>query len=439
MKTWATRERRSVGGMVVVNGVSAAISLTCTIVLARLLGVSQYGLYAYAISISGLAGACAGLGIPTLVLLRSSVWAATSRWRLFRGMIRFGIAATFATSLLFGILLILVSPLLGKISHTHGFVLSLSLAGVIMVCTAVAQVIEAILQARRILARSLVPRAIALPIGILGYAGCAHAFKLPLSTVNVLIAQSVIGVGMLLYLLRMLEKAIPAEARDFSPVIYPVKWLASALPFFGNNMMFIINTQVDILLLGYFKGDASAAVYRVGTRGAQILVLCLAAIATAVQPRMAALYAQGQHKDLAALVTRTTRAGFYIALVFAVLFVTGGTQIILILFGRPFVAAATVLSILTVCRLAHAGTGSLGSFLSMTGKERVLMKALMAESTANVVLNIILIPRWGINGAAFATGASMAAMNTILAFYVYKKWGVDVSIRGKYKPAAVHT
>ena len=432
-RAWATRERRAVGGMITVNACSAVLSLTVTIVLARLLGVSQYGLYAYAISISGLVGGLAALGIPTLVLRQASVWSVTSQWRLFRGIIRFGIVATFISSMLFGILLVNINPFLGRISHAPGFVISLSLAAVVMVCTTVAQVLEAVLQSGKIIVGSIVPRVIVLPAGILAYAIGGHMLGLSLSARNVLVAQSVVGIAMLLCLLRMLERVIPAEALGVIPVVHPVEWLSSALPFLGNNIMFVINTQVDILLLGYFKGGSSAAVYRVGTRGAQILVLSLTAIVAAVQPRMAALFAEGRHKELAALVTRTTRTGFYIALAAAAMFVAGGRQIIFVLFGQPFIAAADVLMILTICRLAHAGTGSLGAFLSMTGKERILMKALMAESAANIVFNVVLIPRWGVVGAALATGISMAAMNTLLAFYVYRKWGVDVSIWGKNK------
>ena len=57
------------------------------------------------------------------------------------------------------------------------------------------------------------------------------------------------------------------------------------------------------------------------------------------------------------------------------------------------------------------------------------------ESAANVIMNILLIPRWGMNGSAFATGFSMAVMNVVLAAYVYRQWGIDVSIFGRSKQA----
>ncbi|TCK70828.1 flippase [Acidipila rosea] len=430
-RLWASKNRRSISGLVSVSLVAAAISLLSSIVLARVLGISQYGVYVYLLSAAGLTGSIATLGLPTLVLRQVSAWRETSQWGLFRGIIKFSITAGIFSSLFLGALLLASGPFLGKIRQSEDFMPALFLSVGIMLCTSLDQIIEGALQGMHIIARSQIPRTIIVPSCVLLFAIIARNTLL-ITTKRILIVQCIVGLMALFYLLNQLRAAIPDAARLEAPVMQPRQWLLEAFPFLGNGIMFLINTQVDTLLIGYFKGERSAAVYTVGTRGAQMLILVLGAIVTAMQPRMAALSASGDNTALARLVTRTSRAGFGVAFAGAAFFVAFGAPLISILYGKSYVTASAVLSILAICRLAHASTGSLGAYMSMTGKQHLLLQALTGEALANVLLNFLLIPRWGIYGAAFATGISMASMNIGLTIYVRWRWGMDASIFGRH-------
>ncbi len=426
----------SISGTVLVNFGSAGLTALSSIAFARILGITNFGLYVYVVSAIGLVGSLAALGLPTLITREVAAWAAMGEWRRFNGMIRFSILATAISSVLFGVLMLVFSRFLGRITATPGFFTALALGVGIMVIQSVDLASASALQGMHVVARSLVPQGIVLPACLILYALSVHGLHKPLDAVHLLAVQLMVGVLLDIYQLASLARWRPRASIGLGREIHAVTWLRNALPFLGNGILFIINTQADTLLLGYFRGGGSSGIYQVGTRGAQLVVLSLGAIATAMQPRIAALHVSGNHRGIARVVTHMSRLAFLVAMVGAVFLLVFGSPLIRLLFGPGFVAAASVLSILVLARLVNAGTGSLGPYLAMTGKERLLMKGLAVEGAANILLNILLIPRWGLNGSAFATGTSMSVVDVALAFYVYRRWGIDTSILGVGKSSA---
>ena len=84
---------------------------------------------------------------------------------------------------------------------------------------------------------------------------------------------------------------------------------------------------------------------------------------------------------------------------------------ILFLFGDNYIAAKNALLILLVGQLFNSVSGPAAIYLNMTGRQRVLNVILAFGLILNILLNIILIPMYGIEGAAFATSFSMAIWN----------------------------
>jgi O-antigen/teichoic acid export membrane protein len=427
----------SISGTVAVNFVSAGLSALTSVVFARILGITNYGLYVYVISATGLIGGISTLGLPTFITRQTAAWAATEDWQKFNGIIRFGILASLLSSGAFGVLLFVCSRFLGRISLTPGFFIALGLGIGAMVLQCLDTVIAGALQGMHLIARSLIPQAVILPSSLIVFILSSYIFHRHPDAVMLLSAQLGISFIVEIYQILSLLYLRPVACLGKGHFTAASKWLWGSLPFWGNGILFLINIQADTLLLGYFKGGNSAAIYMVGTRGAQLVVLTLGAIATAIQPRLAALHSSGDRGGMVRMVTHTTRLGFMIAMTAAAFLFAFAKPLIRLLYGPAFMAAAAVLFILIVARLVNASVGSLAPYLAMTGKEHLLLKALAAESAANVLLNILLIPRWGMNGSAFATGISMIVSNLALAFYVYRRWGIDVSIVGvKGTPSA---
>ena len=101
---------------------------------------------------------------------------------------------------------------------------------------------------------------------------------------------------------------------------------------------------------------------------------------------------------------------------------------ILGLFGAEFVAARWSMTVLILGQLVNVGSGSVGYLMGMTGHHRQSAFVLGCSAVLNIILNAILIPIFGIMGAAIATALTMALWNIWLHQLVVKYLGVKPSI-----------
>ena len=74
--------------------------------------------------------------------------------------------------------------------------------------------------------------------------------------------------------------------------------------------------------------------------------------------------------------------------------------------------------------------GSLGTILNMVGQERLSLVGVGIALGLNVLLNAILIPRFGANGAAVATGTSLIVRQTLLWYWLRRRLGLRSSAFG---------
>ena len=94
--------------------------------------------------------------------------------------------------------------------------------------------------------------------------------------------------------------------------------------------------------------------------------------------------------------------------------------------GPEFVAGANVLRIMTVAHFISASSGMVGAFLNMTGGQVVFSRIVLAAVALNVVLNLLLIPTFGMMGAATAAGITLSLWNIAGAVVIYRKHGINM-------------
>ena len=95
-------------------------------------------------------------------------------------------------------------------------------------------------------------------------------------------------------------------------------------------------------------------------------------------------------------------------------------EFILGLFGNEFKTGASALIFLTIAQFINAFTGSVGYILQMTGYQKYYQNVIFLGTIINIVLNYILIPIWGIAGAAIASATSMFFWNLLFTLKVKK-------------------
>ena len=220
----------------------------------------------------------------------------------------------------------------------------------------------------------------------------------------------------------LLRRALSRDITAAAPEYQMGTWLRSALPFLLIGGVLIINARTDIIMLGFLGTQTEVGIYRIVAQGAALIAFVLAAVNAALSPVIARLYAQGERERLESTIRRTTRLIFLCSLPLALGLIIFGEPFLRI-FGPDFTAGHAALAILSVGFLVDAAAGSVGQMLNMTGHEGDSAKAIGTSAVLNVALNLLLIPRLGMVGAAAATATSMAVYNTLLAAFVYKRFG----------------
>lgn len=186
--------------------------------------------------------------------------------------------------------------------------------------------------------------------------------------------------------------------------------------------MNVVLTHTDVVLLGLLSDTSDAGVYRVAAQLAALASLPLGAVNLVLAPRISAAFAANQTDTLQSEVTHASRYVLLLTLPVVAAIVLAGS-VLLGLFGAEFVSAALPLAILAVPQLLNAATGTAGYLLVMTHYERQAAVIFGLAATLNLVLNLLLIPRFGMTGAAVASAIALLTLNVGLA------WGAWVWVR----------
>jgi O-antigen/teichoic acid export membrane protein len=95
------------------------------------------------------------------------------------------------------------------------------------------------------------------------------------------------------------------------------------------------------------------------------------------------------------------------------------------LFGPHFAAGAATTAILAVGGLINSATGPTDIVLSMSGRPGLVLVNNAATLSVNIILNLILIPRMGIEGAGLAWTLSLAFMNGFFVQQIHRALGIN--------------
>ncbi len=402
--------------------VNRIVMLALGVALARGLGVEAYGVYAFALAILGALATFADVGIPQLTVREVARLSTSGDWGALKGHLLAGGQITLLVSILVATAGIFAAPLLSSGVQLEALcAMFLMLPGTLAVrygCaslrgagfTTIAQFTEYV----------LIP--VVVLTAVAGVFLADEAWRTP--TVAIAL-QAVIGFAVAVVVLpaawRMLVKN-----RSAATVNPPrLSFLQQALPFALIGGVSLLNSQIDLIMLGIFREATDVGLYRVAVLGAMLVAFGLQA-GNAVLPTYFARFHTEQDKErLQALLTTSARAILGIAAPVAVVLVTFGGTLAALVFGAGFAASHVPLAILAAGELIGASMGSVGFLLYMTGRENRALKVLGFTAVLNIVLNLLLIPPFGMTGAAVATATGQLVRLVLLYRIVRVELGLD--------------
>lgn len=209
--------------------------------------------------------------------------------------------------------------------------------------------------------------------------------------------------------------------------------IKNGFPMMISSSMIYLIFSVDTIMLGIFSVSKDVGVYRIVSQVAGINAIFVVVLGSVVGPKIAALYAENNQKDFKVLIQQSAKLIFFISLP-VLLFLLIFSRKILLFFGDEFTVGYGALIILIISQFIFSITGFVDLILNMTGNQIIFGKITMGIALLNIVLNLILIPIWGINGAAMATGFSIVLTNVLALIYIKKNlnvWPIYVPLQKK--------
>ncbi len=200
------------------------------------------------------------------------------------------------------------------------------------------------------------------------------------------------------------------------------KLISVSVPMLFSNSLFLVMNWTDTLMLSGFHGEDAVGIYNIALKIASLNTIALIAINSIASPKFSEIYSSEGNRRFRRIVQQTTLLTCLISLpIFVVILLF--PESVLRIFGQEFVVGKSALIILSIGQLVSAFSGSTMIVLNMTGREKAGRNILTVTVVLNIIINYLLIPRYGILGAAIATMSSTIFWNLISVIYIYKSFG----------------
>ncbi|PHQ30755.1 MATE family efflux transporter [Leeuwenhoekiella nanhaiensis] len=195
--------------------------------------------------------------------------------------------------------------------------------------------------------------------------------------------------------------------------------LKQSFPMAVSSLGFFLLLSIDVIILKKYVDYAQVAYYATAVKLVLIVSTVLNTINALFATNLAHLYQMRDRNALKALLKRASRLILVLALP-PLLILLIFPEFILSFFGESYTQAQNALRVLALGYLVSSISGMAAIYLNMTGRARQFQYILLIAVLINLVLNLILIPSYGIEGAAIASGIAITFWNICVGVYVYR-------------------
>ncbi|MFC1673838.1 oligosaccharide flippase family protein [Pseudomonadota bacterium] len=405
-----------------VNGVGMALAYASHVLFAKWLGVAQYGYYVYALAWLNVLTVLVQLGMNTSTVRITAELRGQDRHAAILGLSMFSTQVVIASGLVVMVIGGAALALTADLITTEQSLTLAIMLGLVVVLSLLYQRM-ALLQGFERVAQAQSFLEIVRPVVLISLVGlCVLAFDVEahvamlanLAATALALMVAAVAVGKFLNAGPQGRVMREFEARA---------WLAVSLPYLVIGLLTAVITQSDVLMLGTLMGGVAAGLYTPAIKLAQLVLFPMMAIRSRAAPLMARLYAEDDMDELQHQMNITTVTSALTGFVL-VAGLIWQRETLLGLFGPDFIQSAPVVVILALAMGVYAVTGGIEVFLIFGPFERVTVLIYALVVALNITLNLILIPRMGILGAAYATAATVVVRGLISTYVVWRRTGI---------------
>ncbi len=376
------------------------------VVAARGLGPELFGLFFIGFAIFRVAQMVAEFGLPVGVVRYIAIFLKNSRSRLIKGTIVISIKYGIFFSLIIATILILFSGSFANYVFKNPPVNSvIKLFAIIIPFATVSTIIVSSIQGFKIVKYKVVVKELFEPL-----------LRLILLVVFLIMGLSLWG-ALYSYLITAIV-SIPLSWFYLTKVFPPIKskkvipdfktrkilgfsWPLMIVQFFSHSMLWI-----DTLMLGFFESPQLVGIYGAAHRTVLLGSIARTSFNSIFAPIISDLYNRNEFTNLENYFKTIAKWIFSInlgAFLFLILF----AEKILGLFGSQFIHGTSSMIVLSIGWIVYSSAGSIGEMITMSGRSKLQLINMFSVLIINIIMNFVLIPKYGLIGAAISTSATM--------------------------------
>jgi len=387
------------------------------VIIARSLGPDVYGMFSIALMVEGWLAAISVLGLTEGMVRNIALYNGENKKDKAKYIFRFGLVAITITSIFSGTLLFFLSEHLAvNIFHNGDLTILLKIFSFIIPLGIISKPFIAVIQAHgRILYQSFILNVLQNVVKLLAlilflYLGLTDnivAFSYLAGIISLLSASYLVCKYKIPYIF---EKYIldSKTKQGLSRELVSYSW-----PVLFSNIVLSVFFWVDSLLIGYFIGVTEVGFYNAAVPIAALMSLGSELFMYLFFPLISREYSRRNFKVIKHLSQQVGKWIFFINFPLFILIILFSGFLIQFIFGAEYLPAKNALRLLAVGALVNSLFFTSSRLLSISGKSKLIFFDIIATSLVNIVLNLILLPLYGIDGAAMATMISVILLNLL--------------------------
>lgn len=425
------RTQRDAALVFAVRVVSAALIYLTQIVFARWMGGFEYGIFVFVWTWVLILGGLSHCGLNLAALRLLPVYREHANLPMWRGLIRGARIAALACGTIVMAAGLAGVALLGDRIEDH-YVLPLYLALICIPLYTLTDVQDGIGRGNGWMATALIPPYVLRPILLLASMVAAHlaGFTMTAATAAgaAIVATWATGIIQALLIRSSVRATVPPGPSQYEFGT----WFTAATPIVFTLASELLLQNTDIIVIARTLSPTEAGIYFAAAKTMALIMFVHYAVGSAMAHKFAALQARGDKAGLEAHVRDAVNWTFWPSLAGAAFILALGKPL-LWLFGPQFETGYPVMAILVVGFLFRSSMGPAEHLLNMLGHQRLCAFVMCTAALLNVALNLMLVPKFGIIGAAVATATSLITVATLGALAVHNRLGIKIAVWNNWR------
>lgn len=407
MSDTARRIAKNTASLMVADAVSKGLLFLLIILIARNLGDVTFGKYSFAFAFTSLFAVFADFGLSTLTIRE------IARNREYAGKYLGNISLIkLLLSIITGIFIVISINLLDYPSDT---ILAVYFAGAYVIVNSFSQFFRAFFRAFEKMEYEAVTR---ITERILLFIAVASMLHFGYGLVPIISVFFIVSVFNFFVTIVLVLKRFVKPSYDIDPKLWK-EIIKEALPFGLTAVFVVIYFKIDTIMLSIMINDATVGWYNAAYNIVDGLIFVIAGSLTgALYPLMSNHYKSSN--KIKEVFTKSFRLLFFVGVVVALIVTAFSDKIIFIIYGAEYANSVMALKILIWAFFIICISTVSSTLLNSAGKQKIVAIGTCLGAILNISLNLVLIPRYSLEGAAFATVITEVFGFLIYFYYVMK-------------------